>query len=492
MKFSPEQEKIINAPFKRNVKGVIAYAGCGKSTTLKALARKRQGMSILYLAFNKSIVLEAKKGFPKTVDCKTLNSMAYKELPDHYKERLGSEDPKGEHFAHLFGDIKKGPSNEMARVAIATIALKIFDAWCNSSSQGISPKCVRAESAEGLLYFGIDPAEGPSLAVRIFREMNSEHSDAPISHSFYVKRFHLKSPKLPYDVIMVDEAQDLNPVLVSILEIQTHAEQILVGDGFQSIYGFRDCINALATYPDEFYHLTATYRFGSNLATQVSHILVNLMGAEKPMVGRGQDVIIDDVGHPDRRKHITNPLYIARTKAGILELLISVLIDLPPDEPHKIYMPGGSASYGFSALIDAYSLYKNGIGRNTTENYESFEQYEQMGEAVGDQEITTACALVRRMGGRIPACIIKLKECEVKKTKDATMSITTAHKSKGLEYDYVVLLDDFPKYEGCDPRDAQEVNLLYVAATRAMRMLDTNQSYKQLLRKESLEVIQTT
>ncbi len=48
---------------------------------------------------------------------------------------------------------------------------------------------------------------------------------------------------------------------------------------------------------------------------------------------------------------------------------------------------------------------------------------------------------------------------------------STAHKSKGMEFDTVALLDDFePKLvpsKGLSEDDAAEQNLLYVAVTRA-------------------------
>ena len=56
-----------------------------------------------------------------------------------------------------------------------------------------------------------------------------------------------------------------------------------------------------------------------------------------------------------------------------------------------------------------------------------------------------------------------MKDCT-----DPDIILTTAHKSKGLEYDYVVVADDF-KFGDIDALSIpeQELNLLYVACTRA-------------------------
>ncbi len=56
------EKKIIDTdlvPGQGQVLKVLAFAGTGKTTTLVAYARKRPRMRFLYLAFNKSVQLEA-------------------------------------------------------------------------------------------------------------------------------------------------------------------------------------------------------------------------------------------------------------------------------------------------------------------------------------------------------------------------------------------------------------------------------------------------
>ncbi len=66
---------------------------------------------------------------------------------------------------------------------------------------------------------------------------------------------------------------------------------------------------------------------------------------------------------------------------------------------------------------------------------------------------------------------------------------TTAHGSKGLEFDQVLLTEDY--FELTDDKEIllpaskvpeEELNLLYVAATRAERALQLNESIRSLLR----------
>ena len=62
---------------------IAAFAGTGKTSTLTFMAKSRTS-SGLYLAFNKAIATEAKQKFPKTVDCRTTHSLAYRSVVSSY------------------------------------------------------------------------------------------------------------------------------------------------------------------------------------------------------------------------------------------------------------------------------------------------------------------------------------------------------------------------------------------------------------------------
>jgi len=57
---------------------VLAYAGTGKTTTLKMLAERMGGGpgSILYVAFNREVVNQANREFPSCVEASTMHSLA--------------------------------------------------------------------------------------------------------------------------------------------------------------------------------------------------------------------------------------------------------------------------------------------------------------------------------------------------------------------------------------------------------------------------------
>src|SRR5439155_2707440 len=65
-----------------------------------------------------------------------------------------------------------------------------------------------------------------------------------ITHDFYLKKFQLSEPTLPYDYILFDEGQDASGAMLDVF-LKQPATKIIVGDIHQQIYGWRFAINSL-------------------------------------------------------------------------------------------------------------------------------------------------------------------------------------------------------------------------------------------------------
>lgn len=68
MNLTPEQKHIIKLSKKLRTNEILAIqacAGSGKTTTLREIAMANPNAKFLYLAFNKAIVRESNKKFPK-------------------------------------------------------------------------------------------------------------------------------------------------------------------------------------------------------------------------------------------------------------------------------------------------------------------------------------------------------------------------------------------------------------------------------------------
>ncbi|MGJ7505772.1 MULTISPECIES: hypothetical protein [unclassified Variovorax] len=89
MQTTAEQSAVADAPLS-GVTKVIAYAGTGKTTALVALAHRNRHFRGLYQAFNKSAELDARPRFSRSVQCKTVNALAFGSTGKAYSHKLGN------------------------------------------------------------------------------------------------------------------------------------------------------------------------------------------------------------------------------------------------------------------------------------------------------------------------------------------------------------------------------------------------------------------
>jgi ATP-dependent exoDNAse (exonuclease V) beta subunit len=117
-------------------------------------------------------------------------------------------------------------------------------------------------------------------------------------------------------------------------------------------------------------------------------------------------------------------------------------------------------------------------------NMKELEEYIQKTE---DNSLSMIVEVVKEFGNRLPGLISELKTHHTTVKEEADMIFSTVHRCKGMEYDEVTLLNDFfneeklkkviAQSEGANisthdkNRLTEEVNILYVAATRAKNKL---------------------
>ena len=86
---TPEQSEIVRTDLKPGeILKIIAFAGTGKTTTLFEYTKERPKLRFLYVAFNKSVQIEASAKFPKNVQCRTAHSLAWSGFGAKFRERL--------------------------------------------------------------------------------------------------------------------------------------------------------------------------------------------------------------------------------------------------------------------------------------------------------------------------------------------------------------------------------------------------------------------
>ena len=137
MNLTKEQYDIIHST--GNIK-INAVAGSGKTTTVIEYAKARPKSSkILYLAFNKSVKLEAVKRFQEkglsNVTVETAHSLAYKNIVFKHNYKIRPQGFKTYEIAEILK--LKGNGEKHAEYIIANHINKFIAYFCNSDKAKI-------------------------------------------------------------------------------------------------------------------------------------------------------------------------------------------------------------------------------------------------------------------------------------------------------------------------------------------------------------------
>lgn len=466
MQWTHEQSPIIQSEAPKLL--IQAGAGSGKTTTLVGYAQHHSRLRILYLCYNKSVEIAARGRFPRNVVNKTAHGLAYAVYGTQFSHKQTNN--------LRLTDIARALDTqdwELVRDVLTTLNNYMASAddlieRCHFPRFGDRPMLTSAQER----YLN----QALVAAMSIWKRMTDLQDTAvQITHDGYLKLYQLSKPDLSqrFDCVLLDEGQDVNPVIADIVRIQ-RIRKVAVGDRHQQIYRFRgaeDALNASWMAGAEKHYLTQSFRFGPAVA-HVANIILSYKGETRKLQGLGEKTLVKKalpVGLPHRT-------YIHRTVIGVIENALCLVTEKP-----KIYWVGGIDSYSVRDLEDLF--YFSRQQRDLVQNkkllrdYRDYGQYVEIAEVSQDSEMIRSIKIIN-MYPDLPQRILALRSCTVDQRLDATITLTSAHKSKGLEWDFVGLFDDFtsdPLSPDIDPgRRDDELNLLYVAVTRAMKILAIN------------------
>lgn len=435
---TPEQDLLISAKFqKSDVVIVKAFAGCAKTSTLLKFALANQTRTICYVCFNKSAAESAKSKFPPNVTCKTWHALAY-------------------------GIVKpKNCSNTAPNIPYRV--RQTIESFVSSDSTSILESHVPQNSYMDTLQIFNKANEVWNQIVRT-KSLPFWSSDIPI------KILHTSSFKLKFDIIIVDEAQDMSPNILEFLKTQTHCLRLLVGDSHQQLYRFRNAVNAMDAIPyTRQFSLSISFRFGNGIALLASKVLHVYKGETFPIIS---NQTCSDVAEYESTPLLkTAHTFLARSNYELFayaaflvkhHLILKFFGELEPDVLSKI----SDMYYLYTENTDeiASALFRN--------KYSSFDEivntYKQ--EETRD-EFYFAYRIVMQFKNETLNTITKIQN---RVRDNATIVLSTIHKAKGHEWDTVVLANDFHYFTNPKSRvrsAQEEADILYVAITRAKNKL---------------------
>lgn len=486
MKLTKEQYDIINST--GNIK-INAVAGSGKTTTIIEYAKARPRSSrILYLAFNKSVKLEAIKKFANeglhNVKVETAHSLAYKHIVFKHNYTIRPQGYKTYEIAEILGLQGNGEKN--AEYIVANHINKFITYFCNSDKKRVKD-----------LNFLDVISDGKAKAfVKRFYKYIENHSrkllgkmdngEIEITHDFYLKKFQLSNPKLNYDYILFDEGQDASAAMLDVF-LKQKATKVIVGDTHQQIYGWRFAVNSLEKTNFKTYHLSTSFRFSQDIANLAMEVL-----KWKNHLNGQNAISIIGIGES---KGYKAKAVLARTNLGLLLKAIEYVTE--KKKIKHIYFEGNINSYTYAddgaSLYDVLNLYN---GKRKIIRDKLIQKMKNMGELIEyiksteDVQLGMMVEIVKEYGNRIPGIIkaIKAKHIDSDEKEKAEMIFSTVHRCKGMEYDAIQIVNDFIDEEGLEKiiKDRgdkidkaklnEEINLLYVAITRTRNSIHISES----------------
>lgn len=401
-----------------------ATAGSGKTTLLLKVVAAHPDMRFLYICYNRSVCTEMQQ----RAAANGLTNVAvytYDALALALTGGRVEDDAPG---SSLEGVSTRG----LAALCPQTMgwarrdrqaALDAFERFCRSPISSLDHWW---ETAQGeamlpkrILLHGHAAAPTPAdirhVLDTLWRNGKPPHPTfATVKKLCYMEKA-LQRVATQYDMMLVDEAQDLNSIMVpSILEHLPHMPKVFVGDAMQSIYGFNGCVNAFRRLPPgatTHLHLYRTFRVGFPLTDYVNDKVPGVIMV--PHAGATHSTHVHENKAPPLGVQY---VYLVRTWKRLLQLAATT---------SGCWVPGLAAKA-----------------------VEMRERLEDDGDALGLEELDDVLACVKAHAASDAA--------------SARVVFSTVHSFKGLEAKCVRLASDVRPNMKC---------LYYVALTRAMRDL---------------------
>lgn len=432
---------------------INAGPGTGKTTLAKIIASKLLNKKGAYLAFNESTAKSAQGHFPHNFAVKTANALALSQMSKFMHGRE-IKTLNGYQIASIL-DLSPMPFGPPATYGYF-IGQTLFN-YCNSADRnmmmGHVPHLGKENHSD---EFKMMIAQS---AADLFCQIADPDSSLPVGHNVYMKLWQLSEPKLGLDSIILEEAQDTNPVLWDVIKNQD-SQLMLIGDQYQQINEWRGGMNVMSMLPGSVeLKLTKSFRFGPELAQVANCILSGHFASKFRLQGNPQiKTVLGSLN--DVNYHLN----IFRTNSG----LVSDLMD-PKNENKKIHINGNIRE--LKNLVNQCSMLKEGRVVNTGE----LARFKSWDDAYNHSKTKEGSHLMKIFGMVKNHDAYKLKQAlenaENVSLRNADAVYTTAHRCKGMQAKSVRVGGDF-----ISPRSEKwqesESNLVFVAITRAQEFLD--------------------
>lgn len=439
---------------------IDSVAGSGKTTLLQAIADARaDNAKNLYLAYNKAIATSSSKKFGNNVDCRTTHSLAYRAAVIPNGLKVG-----------FFGYKQITDNISYSDKYLLVEDIKEFCLSKYLSYKEFAKNTGKINTALAEKYLG-----------------KMRDGSIECTHDYYLKLFHdllsqNKAKTDNYDLVMLDEAGDLNEVTLEIFKLLPAKLKVAVGDPYQNIYTFNHTINCFERLEGEgkTFKLSKSFRVPEHIATPVEKFCQEYLNPDMKFKGvKTTNTAVKTRG------------YISRTNGGLINKLVELNRDKVPyglvrkaQEIFKVPLMLAGIKYQGRIYDPAYKhlqedvddWHENNNGVRTT--YPKLYGYLKAKHSE-DLSLVQAINLISKHGKS--GIFEAYAEAKSHENSKQDFMLLTAHSSKGLEFDEVMLapdmnlsIDSIIQEIKDDPNkklssyDKEALNLYYVACTRAL------------------------
>ncbi|MFA6094164.1 MAG: ATP-dependent helicase [Elusimicrobiota bacterium] len=454
---------------------VRARAGTGKTSTMvelvhRVVAKWGRKISIVACSFGRKIADELIKRMPVGVNCNSLHGLGFGCQNALRRTRL--DKGKDQRMAETACD--RNTPKDVIKVVEKLAAL----------GKDCAPLAQSADDLEQLqLDYDLIGVEDDIsemytpewIRVRAYRAMLlALEFDGTCSYSdmvYVTVRLGLAKPL--YDMVLVDEAQDMNAgqLLLATMLCKPNGRIVIIGDDRQGIFRFRGADSSSldrlkAELNADELGLTITYRCPKAVVAMAKQLVPDFCAADDAPEG-----IVDGIA-PDKLVRTAQPgdFVLSRTNAPLVTTCLRF------------------AAHGVPARVSGRNVGQglvNLIGKAHARTLDEVETYlakwadkqlarcaklsdagaEKLAEEVEDKQAALA-AIIAEVDD-VDGLVAKIESLFSDDESVPAVVLSTVHRAKGLEAQHVFLLES--SFRQSD--DLEEENIRYVAITRAMHHL---------------------
>ncbi len=486
MKPTEEQQSILDS--NGRVLLINARAGTGKTTTLQMIASAQPEFKILYLVYNRKAKDEAEGKFPGNVEIRTVHSLAFSGNIGRWKDQVG---------AFTIADMLPAFKGRKNAQQLAALSYDFIEFFLNSPFPKVEA-AMEVFQREHLSHVTDEVKNSIQHArdriVQTSREILTQwyRQERPCPHDFYLKLFHREGSFYrslnSFDMVLVDEGQDLSPIMLDALE-HCRKRIVIVGDTHQQIYSFRYAIDAMKRFPfDDERDLNMSFRFGKKIADLASVFIRESKGERNFRIK----------GNPEKSSRVAFYTDLPRPKTGercaILRRTNLALFEKALGLRSKgiPFSLEGNIGAIFGRILDVYWLSKgehDKIRDPFIQSFENLDSLEVYARDLDDFQLAGMVKVVREYARLLPDAVydmMKISKNTTDNQNGPAIILSTVHGSKGQEYDRVYIDPDLAASlsrpgGSSTGQFGDEANITYVAFTRAIQGLYLPPDFKGIL-----------